>query len=422
MFKKSILLCICLALVLSCTACVSKAQKNFEKSADEYFTQFKQEQTAGKIKKSVEYSKTGSVAYSYPETDNKDINAELLAYCNALSEEFLQKSSAADDSLLISYKAYSPAKDVYGIEMYSKATVSGATEEKVRQFNYGIELTDALKKLITIEGRDTEKEIKTANLETTLICKDGIIATYKTDGGKASVKVPFTKLRIFLPESITSTLENTNERMIDPTKKMVALTFDDGPHNGYSNKILDTLEEYNSVATFFEVGNLVSQGADTMKRADSLGCEIGSHTWSHGNLQTLSLSGIESQINKADAAFEEVLGRKPTLLRPPYGAVGSTLKNNCDKYLIGWSVDTNDWRYRDKDKIVRTVKNAGNLDGDVILMHSLYSTTAQATAELVPWLIDNGYQLVTISELIKYKYEDTLEAGKYYSYNYFDYE
>lgn len=114
-----------------------------------------------------------------------------------------------------------------------------------------------------------------------------------------------------------------------------------------------------------------------------------------------------------------MLGCKPTMLRPPYGAVGSKLRENCDEYLIGWSVDTEDWKYRDKDKVVASVKNEGDLDGDVILMHSLYESTADAVKELVPWLIENGYQLVTVSELMKYRYETELETGKYYSGSWF---
>ena len=231
--------------------------------------------------------------------------------------------------------------------------------------------------------------------------------------------MPYTKLRPLLPEPLKEITPAT-ERVVDISKKMVAITYDDGPHNTYTNKILDTLEEHNAVATFFEVGQLLGQGADTLKRAESLGCELASHTWSHKNLQTSSLDTITDQIERTDEKFKEITGKAPTLLRPPYGAVGKTLLNNSDKYLIGWSVDTEDWRYRDKDKVVASIKNAGDLDGDVILMHSLYDSTAKATAEIVPWLIEQGYELVTVSELIKYKYEDVLQSGKYYTYNYFD--
>jgi peptidoglycan/xylan/chitin deacetylase (PgdA/CDA1 family) len=277
-------------------------------------------------------------------------------------------------------------------------------------------MTENLKKLVTIEARDTFPGIKKENALRMLVTNSGIRAYFKTDEGEKETEVPFSKLRAFVPASLC---KDEGGRYIDITKKMVAITFDDGPHNTYSNKILDTLEKHNSVATFFEVGNLVSQGADTIKRADALGCEIASHTWSHANLQTSSQSVIDSQIEKADEAFYEAIGKKPALLRPPYGATDKELLANCDKYLIGWSVDTNDWKYRDADKVFSVIKNEGDLDGDVILMHSLYDSTAKATERIVPYLVDKGYQLVTISELIKYKNEDFLETGKYYTYNYF---
>lgn len=171
---------------------------------------------------------------------------------------------------------------------------------------------------------------------------------------------------------------------------------------------------------FFEVGNVIPNAPEAMKRAAELGCEIGSHSYTHKNLETASVDRIKEEIEKTDAKFEEVLGYKPTMLRPPYGAVDSDLRENCSEYLIGWSVDTEDWKYRDKDKVVASVKNEGDLDGDVILMHSLYESTADAVKELVPWLIENGYQLVTVSELMKYKYETELETGKYYSGSWFD--
>ena len=409
-------------MLLPLASCASSEQKALEKKANEFYDAFKENQSAGSAKKNIEYSETGSVAICYPVTKQQTLDADVEKYCTDLSAGFLQNAKTGEDTLIIGYESFSPVKDVYGVRIHVKATVGEQTTEQIKTFNFGIDESDGLKKLVSIEARDTDKSIKSKNLESWLITNGGIEATYKTDSGETLAKVPYAKLRPFLPESLKETLPEIKERVIDPSKKMVALTFDDGPHNTYTNKILDTLEKHDSVATFFEVGNLVSQGADTIMRAKNMGCEIASHTWSHGNLQTLSASGIKTQIDKADEAFEKVTGEKPKLLRPPYGAVGKTLRETSDKYLIGWSVDTNDWKYRDKNKVLSTVKNAGDLDGDVILMHSLYNSTAQAVEEMVPWLIENGYQLVTVSELIKYRYEDDLESGKYYAYNYFDYE
>ncbi len=425
MFKKVLAAIICVAVSVTMFSCAPSKKKIFEKAAKEYFAQFEEFQSAGKIKKKVEFSKKGSVAYCYPKTGADELDSQINQFCLSLAEGFLTGDKTSEDYMLISYKSYKPVKNVYGVEMHCRTFVGGSATDTMQTFNYikdGEAMTDTLNTMLAIEAREKDKTVDKNKRKSFVYKNDCIGVTFGCESGDVSVDVPYTKVRHLIADSIAESLEESNERTVDITKKMVALTFDDGPHNTYTNEILDTLEKYNAVATFFEVGNLVGQGADAIKRAEKLGCEIASHTWSHGNLQTLSLDGIQKQISRADEALEAVTGKKPKLLRPPYGAVGKTLLGSTDKLLIGWSVDTNDWKYRDKDKILSVIKNEESLDGDVVLMHSLYESTADAVKEMVPWLIENGYQLVTVSELVKYKYEDALEAGKYYAYNYFDYE
>ena len=435
MFKRTLCLCLVLIMLFSAFSCAPKAKTVFKNQSNEYFESFKTEQTAGKRHKDVEYGKNGSVAITYPVTGEKTLDKQVKEYCDSKKQSFAQTSQKGDE-LYISYRSYSPADGIYGIEMTSKTVIAGVETTDTETFNFDKNAEDGsmadadLDKLILInaktdiaktDGVDTDR-LKSAVPSRKLFKKDGVQVTYAAGDiaqTEVSVDVPYTALYPLLPEKLKEQTPKT-ERVVDISKKMVALTYDDGPHNTYTNKILDTLEKYGAVATFFEVGELLSQGADTLKRASSLGCEIGSHTWSHANLQKSSLEEINRQIEKVDEKLVEILGKEPTLLRPPYGAVGKTLLENSDKYLIGWSVDTEDWRYRDADKVVSSVKNAGDLDGQVILMHSLYESTAKATEQLVPWLIEQGYEIVTVSELIKYKYEDVLQTGKYYTYNYFD--
>lgn len=435
MFKSTFAICLVLVMLFCAFSCAPKAKTVFKNQSYDFFESFKTEQTAGKRRKQVEYGKNGSVAISYPETGEKQLDKKVKEYCDSKKQSF-SETAQNGDALYIGYSSYSPAAGIYGIEMVCKSIIAGVESESRETFNYdkntdgGSAIDADLDRLIMInaktdiagrDGVDADK-LKTAKPSSKLFKANCVQVTYAAGDVSAheqTVEVPYTKLRPLLPESLKQKTPDT-ERVVDISKKMVALTYDDGPHNTYTNKILDTLEKHGAVATFFEVGTLLSQGADTLKRAKSLGCELASHTWSHANLQKSSLEEIKSQIEKVDKKFIEILGEAPTLLRPPYGAVGKTLLQNTDKYLIGWSVDTEDWRYRDADKIISTVKNAGDLDGQVILMHSLYESTAKATEKLVPWLIEQGYEIVTVSELIKYKYEDVLQTGKYYTYNYFD--
>lgn len=189
---------------------------------------------------------------------------------------------------------------------------------------------------------------------------------------------------------------------IDPNGKMVALTYDDGPHTTYTNRILDVLEKYDARATFFVVGSRIEYGKQPLKRASDLGCEIGSHTYNHINLPSSSDSKIRDEMNRTDALVEKYTGKKTVVMRPPGGATSSRALAALGKPAIMWSVDTRDWEHRTASRTVSHIKN-NVYDGAIILMHDLYAPTASATETIVPWLIKNGYQLVTVSELMYYR-------------------
>ena len=220
------------------------------------------------------------------------------------------------------------------------------------------------------------------------------------------------------PETPVEPLPET-QRVVDPTRPMVALTFDDGPHTVYTDQILDILEKNGAVATFFEVARNLPKAPDAVRRAVDLGCEIGSHSYRHANLGKMDQAAQQADQAAADAIFQEVLGTTPTLLRPPYGSMNKTLKTTCGRSIVTWSIDTEDWLSKDADKVVASVQNAGNLDGQVILLHSIYGSTVEATEVLVPWLLERGYQLVTISELIQLRFGDQVEPNRSYNYDYF---
>lgn len=197
---------------------------------------------------------------------------------------------------------------------------------------------------------------------------------------------------------------------------MVALTFDDGPNPSSSGRILDTLQKYNAVATFFDLGKLAIAYPDVVKREEAIGCEVGSHTYDHANLNNLSVEGVQAQVNSSKNAFVSVLGHDVGLLRPPYGNANELVKANIPYPVINWNVDTLDWKSRNKDAIINEVRKIGNLDGKIILMHSIYETTADAVEVLVPELINEGYQLVTVSEMAYYKGVTLTPGVKYFGF------
>ena len=211
----------------------------------------------------------------------------------------------------------------------------------------------------------------------------------------------------------------TPARPIDPDKPMVALTFDDGPNGESSRQILDCLETNGVVATFFEIGCNVKEYPDVAKRAYDLGCEIGSHTFSHKALTNMSAEEREQDRQLCKETFESAIGVEPKLIRPPQGSVVHSIMDASDQIFVGWSVDTEDWLYQNVDRTVNKVKQYGDLDGQVILMHSIYKESAEAAEQIIPWLVEQGYQLVTVSELFQYHYGITPEQHFYYAYDYF---
>lgn len=208
-------------------------------------------------------------------------------------------------------------------------------------------------------------------------------------------------------------------RVIDPAKPMVALTFDDGPHEIYSNQILDVLEANHAVATFFEVGVNVAKYPAVVAREAELGCEIGSHSYVHKNLSKMKAGPLLEDLAAADAAFIAAGVPAPTLVRPPYGAVNKTVRTATGRSLITWNIDTEDWRTKDPQKVVSYVQSLQNLDGAVVLMHSIRESSAQAAAALVPWLQEQGYQLVTVTELMVYYYGELPQPNGLYGFTYF---
>ena len=195
---------------------------------------------------------------------------------------------------------------------------------------------------------------------------------------------------------------------VDPDKTLVALTYDDGPYSPVTNVILDTMEKYGAHCTFFVVGNRVENYNSCVTRAASLGCEIGSHTYQHKYFNQISSSEVRYQLDEAKKVIEKYSGTKCTILRPPGGHVVSGI----DYPLIMWSVDTMDWSNRNKDTTLARAKS-GVFDGSIVLMHDLYESSGEATVSLVPWLIKNGYQLVTVSELMEARGITMVNGVKY---------
>lgn len=210
---------------------------------------------------------------------------------------------------------------------------------------------------------------------------------------------------------------------INPNKPMVAFSFDDGPSFDYEGKnsterILDVLEKYNARATFFMVGERVNNETKRLLQKEiELGCELGNHTYNHTHYGE---NVTASDISKASSRIKKYCGKSPTIFRCPGGNLTADIRNECKKEgmpLAYWSVDTEDWRSKDAKKIYKNVINQA-YDGAIILMHDIYPSTADAVEKIVPKLIEKGYQIVTVSEMIEAKTGNLPKLGQ----QYIDYE
>ncbi len=229
------------------------------------------------------------------------------------------------------------------------------------------------------------------------------------DKGYAKGVLNYYRVRV----ANTNLISNTaSVKGFDPSVPMVALTYDDGPYSPVTDRILNTLEKYDAKATFFVVGNRVSSYSSSVKRAYNMGCEIANHTYNHTTLTSASYNTIVNEINKTNTAVYNVTGKYPTIVRAPGGAVNSRVLNTVAYPFVGWDVDTLDWSSRNASSVVSKIKNNVR-NGSIVLMHDLYSSTASATETIVPWLVDRGYCLVTVSELMEYKNID-FHGGKVY--------
>ncbi len=213
---------------------------------------------------------------------------------------------------------------------------------------------------------------------------------------------------------LDSMYENENGYCYDKNKKTVALTFDDGPNGEKTNQLVNILEENKAHATFFMVGNRMEYGRETILNVLNKGNEIGSHSYAHQNLKRMSLAAVLEGEKKTREIYKSITGKELLYTRPPYGNITSQIKKNLDTIFINWSLDTEDWLHRDKDRVVEAVLKDVE-DGDIILMHDLYDSTIEAVEELLPILYANGYQVVSISELANLKGVTLEEHQLYYN-------
>lgn len=216
-----------------------------------------------------------------------------------------------------------------------------------------------------------------------------------------------------IPVEILGELDEATLADLVEEPKYVALTFDDGPKADTTPVLLDGLLERGAAATFFVVGEQVPCNEQLLQRMKAEGHQIGNHTYSHVRLKTADKDAVVEEIQKSEVMLQSAVGKESFWLRPPYGAIDAQRAKLIRTPMIYWSVDPQDWKLLDKQKVVDAVLGAVQ-PGDIILLHDFYPTSVQAALEIVDRLQAEGYAFVTVEELFRIQ-GVTPQAGVLYA-------
>ena len=237
-------------------------------------------------------------------------------------------------------------------------------------------------------------------------------------------------------------------------KKIVSITFDDGPHGSYTPKILDMLKEKDIDVTFFIIGeNLYSASQkNIIKRALDEGHELANHSYDHPNFKSLSAEEIADQLQRTDNLIKEATGITPILFRPPYGSYNQFVSQQSGKAIILWNIDSRDWDHISA-KNVKNYAESNNISideakdilinevlfegftytsngkeytnpsivsqlrhGSIILFHDIHPYSGEAVSKLIDYIKQSGeYEILTVSEMIETE-QASPKAGDVYAY------
>jgi len=207
-----------------------------------------------------------------------------------------------------------------------------------------------------------------------------------------------------LPASSTVGDKELPVYCVETDKKQVALSFDAAWGNEDTQQILDILAKHQVHVTFFMTGGWVESYPEDVKAIYAAGHDLGNHSENHKNMSELSIQERKEELMKVHDKVKELTGVEMNLFRPPYGDYNNDViidAKDCGYYTIQWDVDSLDWKDYGVESIVNTVNNHKNLgNGSIILCHNGAKYTAQALEGLITGLLDQGYEIVPISQLI----------------------
>ncbi len=379
------------------------------------------------------YSGETEYTFTYPITGIGSADAVISSWLKKLKKNTAQ---AVGSTLEVDYESYQADERYVSVILSAEYKDSVSSCTTLLGFNidlvtgnvlYGSDLCSNISRVnLVVESRIGKFFLTPAEgykgipdkswLNNAVLTSDGL-CVYLPSGiylpvslGAQKIQMSYRELSGFL--SFDSTLATAS--YIDPKKPMVCLTFDDGPSE-YTPLLLDLLAEYGGHASFCVLGNRVEDYASTIKRIAAEGSEIVSHTYGHKKLTTLSNSNARYQISQVEVEVNKIIDYDIKWLRCPYGSNNKMVRSICADLGMSvafWEIDTLDWSTKSPSKTFSKIKSDVK-SGDIILCHDLYAETYQAMQMAIPWLVEQGYQLVTLSEMFQY-YEGGVQVGTTY--------
>lgn len=219
--------------------------------------------------------------------------------------------------------------------------------------------------------------------------------------GKNEITLPYKEIAGYVnPEFVDeSSIKDALPAPLDPDKKYISLTFDDGPNPETTPRLLDILKEKGVKATFFMLGQNVIKHESLVKRVADEGHEVASHSYSHPQLTGVDAQRVKDEVQNTDKAIFHAIGKIPTDFRPPYGAVNTEVAAIIGKPIIQWSVDSQDWQSHNAQAIIKRIDDTAYND-TIVLMHDIHPETVDAVATVIDHLRKEGYEILPSKQLL----------------------
>lgn len=351
-----------------------------------------------------------SIYVEYPRFDNDDINSIIMNKVYSYIKVF-KNDDSSNKVLDISYQLYYINNDYVNVTFHIENTQSivknqnlliDLKEKKLSYINslYDLDyLINEINSLVSDKySSEIANEIKSSSVSnfTYLIDDDKVDVYFNNINLDDCDEVPYVSI----------VFDENNFSQVDSdvgSKKYIAFTYDDGPSK-YTQELLKILENNDSSATFFMLGNRMKNYEELVRKIKKSNSEIGSHSYSHKNLTSLSEDELSDELNSTNIIYNAITGENLKYLRPPYNYYNENVINS--KYeIITWNIDTKDWLLKDSTKIYNSVISKA-CDGCIVLMHDIYEESLDATKLLLPKLNEMGYEVVSISKLAEIKNYD----------------